>query len=171
MSKEETPQAESPYKGSADTAPDFAFVEGGAPPTPPDLASEFTAGTPRTETEGETKGETKGEAEGETGSETEPATIASIESALKEVFDPEIPVNIYDLGLIYEIKPNGQGFEILMTLTAPACPVAGILPQQVADAAAGVKGSGRVIVRLTWEPPWDWSRMSDDARIALGFTD
>ena len=155
MSKEETPQAESPYKGSADTAPDFAFVEGGAPPTPPDLASEFTAGTPRTETEGA----------------TEPATIASIESALKEVFDPEIPVNIYDLGLIYEIKPNGQGFEILMTLTAPACPVAGILPQQVADAAAGVKGSGRVIVRLTWEPPWDWSRMSDDARIALGFTD
>ena len=58
-----------------------------------------------------------------------------------------------------------------MTLTAPACPVAGILPQQVADAAASVAGAGRVAVRLTWEPPWDWARMSDDARIALGFTD
>ena len=58
-----------------------------------------------------------------------------------------------------------------MTLTAPGCPVAGSLPQQVADAAAAVKGAGRVEVRLTWDPPWDWSRMSDDARTALGFVD
>ena len=176
MSKDEI-QTEAPHTDRADmvdavpadaateTSANFTFATDGSgvPPTPPDLASEFIAGTPRSGTEGKMGGKTEGE--------TEPAAVASIEAALKEVFDPEIPVNIYDLGLIYEIKPNGRGFEILMTLTAPACPVAGILPQQVADAAAGVAGAGQVVVRLTWEPPWDWSRMSDDARIALGFTD
>ncbi len=106
-------------------------------------------------------------------------SIDSIISVLSTVFDPEIPVSIYDLGLIYEIKrvsdssppassSDGIDWEILMTLTAPACPVAGELPQQAADAAASVEGAGRVRVRLTWSPPWTPDMMSEDARYALG---
>ncbi len=108
----------------------------------------------------------------------EGVTLASrdaIVAALSTVFDPEIPVNIYDLGLIYDIvaATSGEGnregdWEIAMTLTAPACPVAGELPQQVADAAACIEGVGRVCVRLTWEPPWSPDLMSEDARYALG---
>lgn len=87
---------------------------------------------------------------------------------VRTVYDPEIPVNIYELGLIYkcEIDENGNvGIE--MTLTAPACPVAGILPQQVADAAAAVPGVGEVIVEIVWDPPWDPSMMSEAARVEL----
>ena len=88
--------------------------------------------------------------------------------ALKTVFDPEIPVNIYDLGLIYNIGVTATGeVELTMTLTTPGCPVAGILPQQVADAVAGVEGAGEVEVRLVWEPAWSMERMSEDARLAL----
>ncbi len=88
--------------------------------------------------------------------------------ALKTVFDPEIPVNIYDLGLIYDISVTETGeIELTMTLTTPGCPVAGILPQQVADAAAGAEGAGEVEVRLVWEPTWTMERMTDDARLAL----
>ena len=105
--------------------------------------------------------------------EAEKTTLASrdaIVAALSTVFDPEIPVNIYDLGLIYGIvdsKKEGD-LEIEMTLTAPACPVAGELPQQVADAAACIEGVGRVRVLLTWDPPWEPDMMSEDARYALG---
>lgn len=92
----------------------------------------------------------------------------AIIEALKTVFDPEIPVNIYDLGLIYDIGVTETGeIELTMTLTTPGCPVAGILPQQVADAVAGVVGAGEVEVRLVWEPTWTMERMSDDARLAL----
>ena len=88
--------------------------------------------------------------------------------ALKTIFDPEIPVNIYDLGLIYDIGVTATGeVELTMTLTTPGCPVAGILPQQVADAVAGVDGAGEVEVRLVWEPTWSMERMSEDARLAL----
>ncbi|HSR71131.1 MAG TPA: DUF59 domain-containing protein [Kiloniellales bacterium] len=95
----------------------------------------------------------------------EPAVIA----ALQTVHDPEIPVNIYDLGLIYdlEIRPSGD-VEVEMSLTAPGCPVAGEMPGQVARAVAGVPGTGRVTVRLVWDPPWTPERMSEDARLALG---
>jgi len=87
---------------------------------------------------------------------------------LQEVYDPEIPVNIYDLGLIYEIKRKGGGdVEIIMTVTAPACPVAGELPGQVAEAAARAEGVGVVDVTLTWDPPWTPARMSEAAQIAL----
>ena len=150
-------------------------------------------------------------------SQSSSVSLDSIVSALTTVFDPEIPVNIYDLGLIYEIRrvseptrasdntdsptstssqsivnedidnegiandsianedianegmgSEGIDWEILMTLTAPACPVAGELPQQVADAAASVEGAGRVRVRLTWSPPWTPEMMSEDAHYALG---
>jgi FeS assembly SUF system protein len=88
---------------------------------------------------------------------------------LKSVHDPEIPVNIYDLGLIYRLDVSDEGnVSIDMTLTAPACPVAGQLPQQVADAVAAVGGVGEVDVRLVWDPPWTQDRMSEAAQLMLG---
>ena len=89
-------------------------------------------------------------------------------AALRTVHDPEIPVNIYDLGLIYdnEIAPDGS-VRITMTLTAPGCPVAGEMPGMVADAVAGVTGIGEVEVTLVFDPPWTPERMSEDARVAL----
>lgn len=90
-------------------------------------------------------------------------------AALREVYDPEIPVNLYDLGLIYDISIGPEGtVEIDMSLTAPGCPVAGEMPGQVAEAVAGVPGTGEVTVRLVWDPPWTPERMSEDARLALG---
>tara|TARA_Y100001960_G_C14641173_1_gene810935 strand:+ start:310 stop:732 length:423 start_codon:yes stop_codon:yes gene_type:complete len=88
--------------------------------------------------------------------------------AIQTVYDPEIPVNIYDLGLIYgvELGKNGN-IDIKMTLTAPGCPVAGVLPGWVADAVAAVEGVGEVVVTLVWSPPWTPDLMSDDARLAL----
>jgi len=89
--------------------------------------------------------------------------------ALKTVYDPEIPVDIYELGLIYKLDIAEKGnTRIEMTLTAPGCPVAGILPQQVADAAASVDGIGEVEVFLVWDPAWDMEKMSEDAKLALG---
>ncbi len=97
------------------------------------------------------------------------AAEAAIVEALKTVHDPEIPVNIYDLGLIYELRIASDGsVRIDMSLTAPACPVAGILPGQVAQAAAAVDGVGEVEVTLVWDPPWGPERISEDARMVLG---
>ena len=96
------------------------------------------------------------------------ASEADVVEALKTVCDPEIMINVYDMGLIYniEIRDNGDVF-IAMTLTAPRCPVAGILPQQVADAVALVEGTGKVEVRIVWEPAWTMERLSDDARAMI----
>jgi FeS assembly SUF system protein len=93
----------------------------------------------------------------------------AIIAALRTVYDPEISVNLYDLGLIYrlDIEPAGR-VAIQMTLTAPACPVAGILPGQVEAAVRTVAGVSEVTVELVWEPPWDQERMSDEARLSLG---
>ena len=100
---------------------------------------------------------------------TVPSDEAIID-AIRTVYDPEIPVNIYELGLIYELNVAQNGdVKIEMTLTAPGCPVAGILPQQVADAAASVDGTGEIEVYLVWEPAWDMDKMSEDAKLALGF--
>jgi FeS assembly SUF system protein len=99
----------------------------------------------------------------------EKASEAAVVEALRTVYDPEIPVNIYELGLIYRLEQNDDGdVAIDMTLTAPACPVAGEIPGQVADTVAAVPGVGRVNVRLVWEPPWSTDRMSEDAKLALG---
>ena len=94
----------------------------------------------------------------------------AVEDALKSVHDPEIPVNIYDLGLIYDVnrQKNGNVY-VTMSLTAPGCPVAGEMPGQVARALAAVDGVGEVSVELVWSPPWTPDRMSDDARLALDF--
>lgn len=95
--------------------------------------------------------------------------IADIIAALRTVHDPEIPVNIYDLGLIYRIEPKAAGLvEIDMTLTAPGCPVAGEMLNWVQKAVIDVKGVVKVDVRLTFDPPWDNSRMSDDVKLELG---
>ena len=92
-----------------------------------------------------------------------------IVEALKTVYDPEIPVNIYDLGLVYgiEIADNGA-VKVEMTVTAPACPVAGELPQWVADAIERLEGTGQIEVHLVWDPPWDQSKMTEEAKMALG---
>jgi len=90
-------------------------------------------------------------------------------AALRTVHDPEIPVNIYDLGLIYRIEPQDEGLiEIDMTLTAPGCPVAGEMLKWVENAVASVDGVGRVDVKLVFDPPWDKSRISEDVQLELG---
>lgn len=92
-----------------------------------------------------------------------------ITAALKTVYDPEIPLNIYDLGLIYGFEIDADGnVEISMTLTAPGCPVAGSLVKQVADAVGEVDGVARSHVTLTWDPPWTKDRMSEAAMLELG---
>jgi len=94
---------------------------------------------------------------------------ADIVAALKTVYDPEIPADIYELGLIYKIDvDDDRNIAIDMTLTAPGCPVAGEMPVWVENAVAAVPGVGQVKVKLTFDPPWDKDRMSDEAKLALG---
>ena len=97
-------------------------------------------------------------------------TEAAVVEALKTVYDPEIPVDIYELGLIYDIaiEPAEGKVAIKMTLTAPGCPVAGSMPQMVQDAIRSrVPGVNEVDVELVWDPPWDFTRMSEAARLEL----
>ncbi len=92
--------------------------------------------------------------------------------ALKRVYDPEIPVNIYDMGLIYELEaPEDGRVSVLMTLTTPNCPVAGSLPSYVERAVRSVEGVADVKVDLTFDPPWSKERMSEAAKLALGIED
>jgi len=94
---------------------------------------------------------------------------ADIVAALKTVYDPEIPSDIYELGLIYKIDvDDDRNVAIEMTLTAPGCPVAGEMPGWVENAVGAVAGVGQVSVKLTFDPPWDKDRMSDEAKLALG---
>jgi FeS assembly SUF system protein len=89
---------------------------------------------------------------------------------LKDVFDPEIPVNIYDLGLIYNVDVDDNNkANIIMTLTAPGCPVADILVEDVRQAALAVDSVMEADVELTFDPPWDKSMLSEEARLELGF--
>jgi len=89
---------------------------------------------------------------------------------LKDVYDPEIPVNIYDLGLIYNVDIDDTNkANIIMTLTAPGCPVADILVEDVRQAALAVENISEADVELTFDPPWDKSMMSEEARLELGF--
>lgn len=91
-----------------------------------------------------------------------------IVAAIKTVYDPEIPADIYELGLIYRIDvDDDRNVDVEMTLTAPGCPVAGEMPIWVENAVASVPGVGQVTVNLTFDPPWEMSRMSDEARLAL----
>ena len=93
-------------------------------------------------------------------------------AALKKVYDPEMPVNIYELGLIYGLDVDDEGnAAVRMTLTAPNCPVAGILPGQVEQAVRGVSGVKSCKLELTFDPPWTKDRMSEAAKLALGIED
>ncbi|WP_431211139.1 DUF59 domain-containing protein [Puia sp. P3] len=93
-----------------------------------------------------------------------------IEDALRTVFDPEIPVNIFDLGLVYEIRINDGGkIKITMTLTAPACPVAGEIVQDVQQKVEGIEGVMDCHVQLTFDPPWTKEMMTEEAKLELGF--
>ena len=87
---------------------------------------------------------------------------------IKKIYDPELPVNIYDLGLIYDINIlKGNNVFIKMSLTSPGCPVAGELPKQVADELTKIRNVGLIKVELVWDPPWTKERMSEDAKLAL----
>lgn len=108
----------------------------------------------------------QGETKGRRAPDSWPEPIVA---ALRTVFDPEIPTNIYDLGLIYDIQCTSPGrVAIRMTLTAPACPVAGTLPGVVRRAVESVDGIERCEVEVVWDPPWNRDMMSDEARLQLG---
>ncbi|MEI4231513.1 SUF system Fe-S cluster assembly protein [Roseovarius sp. D22-M7] len=103
-------------------------------------------------------------------SSTDHPLYDQIVEACRSVYDPEIPVNIYDLGLIYTIDIDQENaVAVNMTLTAPGCPVAGEMPGWVADAIEPVPGVKQVDVQLVWEPPWGMDMMTDEARLELGF--
>ncbi|MEL7028231.1 MAG: SUF system Fe-S cluster assembly protein [Pseudomonadota bacterium] len=93
---------------------------------------------------------------------------ADIVTALKSVYDPEIPVDIYELGLIYKVDlSDARDVSVDMTLTAPGCPVAGEMPEWVREAVAGVDGVNQVSVNMTFDPPWSPAMMSDEAKLEL----
>ena len=117
--------------------------------------------------DGETPAETEGVERPE--GEDDPELLEPVLEALKTVQDPEIPVNLVELGLIYEllVKKGGIVF-VEMTLTTPACPVAASMPGEVETAIAGVPGVEDVRVKLVWTPPWTQDRMSEEARLELG---
>ena len=142
-----TGTSSSPGKAFAEDGPSLAdFL--------PDTSSGYTAYA----------GTAHGEGTGATLSED------AVITALKTVKDPESPVNIYDLGLIYEVLRHEDGnVDISMSLTAPGCPVAGEMPAQVAEAVAAVEGAGRIAVTLVWDPAWTPDRMSEDAKLALDY--
>ncbi len=91
--------------------------------------------------------------------------------ALKSVYDPEIPVNIWDLGLVYDISVGEKSVNIKMTFTSPTCPMMEELLQQVHDSVVAVSGGRDVHIELVWDPPWNLSRMSDAARLELDLTE
>jgi len=96
------------------------------------------------------------------------AFTATLIAAMKTVYDPEIPVDIYELGLIYKVDvADNKDVSVDMTLTAPGCPVAGEMPQMVKDALERVEGIGAVTVNMTFDPPWTPDRMSEEARLEL----
>lgn len=104
----------------------------------------------------------------ELNSDAPKAKIEEIIEQIRTVYDPEIPINVYDMGLIYKIDQSDSGdLYVEMTLTAPTCPIAGVLPQQVADAIAKAQGVGKVEVKLVWEPAWTPDKMTDEAKEML----
>lgn len=132
------------------------------------VLSAMTQGQPSTEGEGELSADYTATAGQPLPEGENLAAKEDIIEALKTVCDPEISINIYDLGLVYDIRqsPNGD-VDIDMTLTAPGCPVAGILPQQAADVVALVEGVGRVSVKIVWEPAWSIDRLSEEAKAMM----
>ncbi len=117
--------------------------------------------------------EAPADAQRDRGAEGEPSETPELKdrviAALRQIYDPEIPVNLYDLGLIYDIDVSKEGdVEVTMTLTTPHCPVAESMPYEVETRILAIEGVRDVRVHLVWDPPWDISRMSDEARLELG---
>jgi FeS assembly SUF system protein len=154
-----------------DESPRFA-VEQVSAATPPPRARVDDAETPaetlarkRDYLEGFLAQQPEGLAAGEPGG----ALYEGVIAALREIFDPEIPVNIYDLGLIYGVDVTSEGaVAVTMTLTTPHCPVAESMPGEVEMRVAAVPGVRDAEVSLVWDPPWDPQKMSDEAKIELG---
>lgn len=137
-------------------------------PTPPKARVETAAETferKRDYLDGFLKQQPQGTSSGEPGGETYEAVVA----ALKDIYDPEIPVNIYDLGLIYGVDVTADGHAVItMTLTTPHCPVAESMPAEVELRVEAVPGVRDAEVNLVWDPAWDPQKMSDDAKLELG---
>ncbi len=127
--------------------------------TPPE-----TGGRKRDYLDGFLQAEAPRLADGEPGGDLYEAVVA----ALKDIYDPEIPVNIYDLGLIYGVEVDEGHVHVNMTLTTPHCPVAETMPTEVELRVGSVPGVGVVDVNLVWDPPWDPGKMTDEARLELG---
>ncbi|MBT3558088.1 MAG: SUF system Fe-S cluster assembly protein [Rhodospirillales bacterium] len=101
--------------------------------------------------------------------DAEKADEDAVIDAMRTVYDPEIPVNIYDLGLIYTVNHEENGdINVEMSLTAPGCPVAGEMPGMVSSAVSQIEGVGVVTTKIVWDPAWTMDRMSEDAKLALG---
>jgi FeS assembly SUF system protein len=138
-------------------------VEGVAPPPKARVAE--TMERKRDYLEGFLAQQPREQAAGEPGG----ALYEGVIEALKEIYDPEIPVNIYDLGLIYGVEVTGEGHAtVTMTLTTPHCPVAESMPAEVELRVGSVPGVAIADVNLVWDPPWDPQKMSDDAKLELG---
>ena len=114
--------------------------------------------------------ETEGDQQTSEASSSSEALKSDVIAAIRECYDPEIPVNIYDLGLIYDVQVSETSkVDLVMTLTSPHCPVAEILPAQVKSRVELVDGVDEVDLELTWEPPWSPENMSEAAKLELGF--
>jgi FeS assembly SUF system protein len=93
----------------------------------------------------------------------------AVMAALKNCYDPEIPVNIVDLGLVYDVRVKDETVEVDMTLTAPGCPMSAMISEDVKEKLEDLEGVKTAVVRMVWDPPWTPERMSDDAKKSLGF--
>ena len=114
--------------------------------------------------------ETQGDQQTSEASSPSEALKSDVIAAIRECYDPEIPVNIYDLGLIYDVQVSETSkVDLVMTLTSPHCPVAEILPAQVKSRVELVDGVDEVDLELTWDPPWSPENMSEEAKLELGF--
>lgn len=114
--------------------------------------------------------ETQGDQQTSEASSPSEALKSDVIAAIRECYDPEIPVNIYDLGLIYDVQVSETlKVDLVMTLTSPHCPVAEILPAQVKSRVELVDGVDEVDLELTWDPPWSPENMSEEAKLELGF--
>ena len=145
--------------------PPRARVEDAAQPEPASESAADKLGRKRDYLEGFLAEQPQGEAPGEPGG----AVYEGVIAALKEIYDPEIPVNIYDLGLIYgvEVSPESS-VAVTMTLTTPHCPVAESMPSEIELRVAAVPGVRDCEVNLVWDPPWDMAKMTDEAKLELG---
>ena len=145
--------------------PPRAKVEDAVEETAPEETASEKLERKRDYLDGFLKKEPEGEGAGGPGGALQQAVVA----ALKEIYDPEIPVNIYDLGLIYGVEASDEGdVTVIMTLTTPHCPVAESMPGEVELRAASVPGVRDAEVNLVWDPPWGPEKMTDEARLELG---